>query len=101
MTHMSGKHFRSQQFENRKQRRGLTEEEALAIAARARRGEKEDITRSREAAKPSPSSILHPPSSPSSPLWTCGRCFQQRAALPLTFPQHSPHCPKRGQEETE
>ena len=57
---MFGKLYRSQQFEKRaRQRRGLTEGEALAIAARARRGEE---TRNKEQIRPSlrllPSSLL-------------------------------------------
>ncbi len=96
---MFGKLYRSQQFEKRaRQRRGLTEGEALAIAARARRGEG---TRNKEQgtnpASP-PSSLLPLPSS--LPL-ICARCDQLRLTLPLTFPQHIPTCPKRGTEPQE
>jgi hypothetical protein len=75
----------------RKQRRGLTEAQALAIAARARR----DDT-SRPASAPSSTA-----GSPATPLLICGRCDQLRLCLPITLALHHPQCPKRGQEDSE
>ena len=103
---MFGKLYRSQQFEKRaRQRRGLTEGEALAIAARARRGEE---TRNKEQgtkpALPPPSSFFPPAEAgkpPSSLPLICARCDQLRLTLPLTFPLHIPTCPKRGAEPQE
>jgi hypothetical protein len=89
---MSGKIIRSQQFEQRKQRRGLTEEEALAIAARARRGEDGD-RRSVNSDRVDQAPSL--PASPANPIWSCGRCFQIKAALPVTLPEHHASCPQR------